>query len=237
VWWDVSIELWYDNRDSDGGWRQVAARHGGTIGVVDIEDESGRIPVWLKDADLLLGNQTWESHRDALPVPGLMLLEQIGFAWSGNRRLRVREQCVEANATLYVLGTLDHRRDVPNAGQEVGLERIARLLRTGEWRRALVAAMPRPARVPVAVLIGYLDMLTQVGRGGERVQRAEATDPPAIAPGARLVWKGRLGRPFVVSNQPQRGALDALRKRSLVLGGLGAALLCFSVYQLFEWLG
>ena len=232
VWWDATVYLWYEDSDRNGNWRQVAARHGGTIDGVDLEDDSGRVPIWLKDADLLLDTRTWESGKDALPAQGIALLDELGFPWTGDQRIRVSEQCLEANATMYVLGTLDERRSLPEPGQEGGLERMTNLLRTGEWRRALVGAVPAPARVVVAVLIGFLDMLTQIGRGGERVKQAAAL--PAVAPDAAVVWKGRSGHPFLVSSGPEHGALPALRKRSLLLCGVGAAVLCYTLYELVE---
>lgn len=231
VWWDVAIHLWYQDGDASGEWRQVAARYGGSIDVVEFEDDSGRLPVWLKDAELLLTARTWESGRDALPAPGVALLDEIGFPWGGNTRIRVSEQGLEADAALYVLGTVDERRNLPAPSRARGLDRVVYLLRTGKWRRALVGAVPAPARVVVAVLIGYVDMFTRIGLGGERVQRADAALAPSIAPTARLVWKGRSGRPFLISNRPERERLASLRERSLLLGGIGVAILCYTLYQ------
>ena len=234
VWWDVSIYLWYEDGHNNGQWRQVAARYGGTIGVVELEDDSGRIPVWLSGATVLLDSRSWESRKDTLPAPGAALLDELGFPWTGNRNIRVTETCLEASQTLYVLGTLDERRNLPEPSDANALERALLSLRTGQWRRALVGAVPEPARVIVAVLIGFLDIFTQIGHGGERGQRADLALPPSIAPSALLVWKGRSGRPFLVSNRAERDALAALRKRSLLLFGIGAAVLCYTLYQLID---
>ena len=178
VWWDVAISLWYEGDDDNGEWRQVAARYGGTVGIVNFEDDSGQVPVWLKGAQLLLKAQNWQSQKDVLPARGAALLDELGFAWNGTRNISVTEQYLEANATLYVLGTLDQRSNLPQPGRESGLERLEQMVRTGEWRRALVRAMPSVARYSVAVLIGYLDMMTKMGRGGERVKRADDSEPP-----------------------------------------------------------
>lgn len=67
VWWDVAVDV-YDDSQDDGGWKQVAARHGGSADALVIEDETGRLPVWLRDADLLLQQHTWEPGQDALPA-------------------------------------------------------------------------------------------------------------------------------------------------------------------------
>ena len=94
VWWDVDVEAWYRERRGKGRWRQVMARHGGTAGLM-LEDATGRVPVWLRDADLLLQVHTWESGKDVLPPGGVALLEGTGFAWSGGSRLRVHERRME----------------------------------------------------------------------------------------------------------------------------------------------
>jgi len=234
VWWDVSVHLWYDDSRNSGEWRQVAARYGGTIDVVEFEDDSGRVPVWLKGADILIASQTWDSRKEALPAPGIALLDELGFPWSGQQHIRVSEQCLEANTPLYVLGTLDERRNVPDSAQAGWLERLIQSMRTGEWRRSVVAAVPKPGKMVVAVLIGFLDMFRKLGKGGERVKTADTSEPPAIAPAALLVWKGRAGRPFLLSNRPENAALVSLRSRSLFVCGIGAAGLCYTLYQLVE---
>lgn len=236
VWWDVAVYLWSDDGRNSGEWRQVAARHGGNIDVVELADDNGRVPVWLKDADVLLATQVWESRKDSLPAPGVALLDELGFPWSGNGRIRVSEACLEANGSMYVLGTLDERRNVPEPGHARGFERVGQWVRTGEWRRTVVAAAPGPARIVVAVLIGFLDMFGKIGTGGERVKDADDSNPPDIEPAALLVWKGRAGRPFLVSNRPEQAGLKSLRQRSQVFCGIGAAVLCYTLYQLVELL-
>ena len=236
VWWDIAVHVWYDEGSGDGEWRQVAARHGGTIGVVELEDDSGKVPVWLAGAIMLLDSRVWDSRKDPLPEPGTALLDEIGFSWGSNRHIRVTETCVAANQTLYVLGTLDERRNVREPSEASAIERGLLMWRTGQWRRALVSAVPGPARIVVAVLIGDLDMVSKIGTGGERPWRPELAVPPAMAPTSLLVWQGRDGRPFVVSNQPESAALAALRKRSLWTFGFGTVVLCFTLYQLVELL-
>ena len=231
VWWDVSVRLRSNDSDNSGEWRQVAARHGGKIDVVQLEDETGRVPIWLADASLLLTQQSWQTGKDTLPPAGVALLDELGFPWSQNTEIQVTEQRLAVSDTLYVLGTLDERRNADS--QTVSLSsRAVRMWRTGEWRGALVNALPAPLKTVVAVLIGYLGLVTGVGRGGER--RAQTTLPPAIAPTAALVWKGRSGRPFVVSNQSEQQALAALRKQSLITIAFGGGILCYTLYQLID---
>jgi hypothetical protein len=237
VWWDVSVSVWSIDSDNNGSWQPIAARYGGNKNVVQLEDASGQVPIWLEDATILLSGRSWESEADELPAPGLALLDEMGFPWTNAKRIRVVEQCVEPNSSLYVLGTLDERRQVCAFGQLQGLDRVRYLLRSGEWRRMLVTAVPAPARMVVAVLIAYIDMVTSVGRGGKRPsQGALQGEPPPMAPAALLVWKGRSGRPFVVSNLPQTAALAGLRRRSMMTFVCGGAVLCFTLYQLIEYI-
>lgn len=241
VWWDVSVYLWYVDSDRNEAWQQVAARYGGNKDVVHLEDDSGRLPIWLEDATLLLNASAWDSEKDQLPAQGLALLDEMGFPWAGNKRIRVVEQCLEANGSLYVLGTLDERRHVRAFSQMQGLDRWRYLLRSGEWRRALVTAVPvvpAAARMVAAVLIAYIDMMTSIGRGGKRPSQGAAQgEPPAMDAAALVVWKGLSGRPFVVSNLPETAALTGLRRRSLVTVVFGGAILCFTLYQLIEYFG
>jgi hypothetical protein len=237
AWWDVSVFLWYEDSDKNGAWQQVAARYGGNSEVIELEDDSGRMPIWLKDATMLLSARSWNSEKDELPAQGLALLDELGFPWTRNKPTLVVEQCLEANGKLYVLGTLDERGRVTTAEQLRGLDRWMHLLRSGEWRRALVAAVPAPVRMVVAVVIGYFDMMLKLGRGGERPKHTAAqSEPPLMDPAALLVWKGRNDRPFVVSNLPETAALAGLRRRSLWTFVAGGVVLCFTLYQLVEYL-
>jgi hypothetical protein len=137
--------------------------------------------------------------------------------------------------SLYVLGTLDERANLRDPSEANLFERGLQQLVSGQWRRTLVAAAPASLRVIVAVLIGFLDLFTQVGRGGERAMRDVVAAPPALAPSALVVWKGRSGRPFLVSNRAEDAALKALRTRSMWTFGAGAAVLCYTVYHVVEF--
>ena len=233
VWWDVGIDVYSDNRES-GGWHQMAARHGGTIDTVDVEDQTGRVTVWLKDAQLLLTADTWETGKDQLPAPGDALLDTLGFPWRGGSRLRVRETRLEVDAPVYVLGTLDERRTIPDADEGGMLTRIRALIRTGQWRDALIRVLPRWLGLLVAVLLGFLSILFGVGRGGERPTESPDSVPPDLPPTAVLVWKGRAGRPFIVSNAREGQALAQLRTQSLYRAAAGIGILCYCVYELFQ---
>ena len=84
------------------------------------------------------------------------------------------------------------------------------------------------------VVIAYLGLLTAVGRGGAREQRLQDAPPPTLAPDAVVVWKGRQGRGFIVSDQRESGARKHLRKNSLWLIAGGVAVLCFGLHEVIE---
>jgi hypothetical protein len=235
AWWDVTVSVWSEERGGKGHWRQMAARHGGRIDVIELEDDTGRLPVWLPGATLLLDVRSWETGNDVLPPEGVALVDELGFPWNGQRRLLVREECLEVGHTLYVLGTLDERSNLRDRSEAGRFERGVQQLLSGQWRRTLVGAAPAPLRVIAAVLIGFLDLVTQVGQGGERALREAVVAPPPLAPSALVVWKGRGGRPFLVSNRTENAALAALRKHSLWTFGAGAAVLCYTLYHVVDF--
>jgi hypothetical protein len=235
AWWDVTVSVWSEDSSGKGQWSQMAARHDGRIDLIELKDDTGRLPVWLPGAVMLLEPRTWETGKDVLPTGGVALLEELGFPWDGQRRLLVREDCLEVGHSVYVLGTLDERRHLREPSEAGLIERGLQQLASGQWRRTLVGAVPAPLRVVVTVLIGYLGMLTQMGNGGARALREEVVAPPAIEPNALVVWKGRSGRPFLVSNRGEAAALAALRKRSLWTFAAGGAVLCYTLYQLVEF--
>jgi hypothetical protein len=210
----------------------VASRYGGLAESVDIADDSGSATVWLNGAELLLDLKSWESGKDVLTPRGIALLDTLGFPWEGGQKVRVTEECVEVGATLYVIGTLDLRRNVPESMAPGRLERMIDAIRTGAWRRKVVAAAPAFMRIVLAVFIGFIDMFAGMGGARIRPRTSSHAAPPALPPNARMVWKGHGDRPFIVSDRPEQGALAALRKRAWVTGGIGVAIICFVLYEL-----
>ncbi|MEP6915570.1 MAG: hypothetical protein ABJC89_07980 [Acidobacteriota bacterium] len=233
VWWDVTVEAWSKQSDSGGTWRQLAARHGGTMDCMEVEDPTGRLYVWLKDANLLAHEESWEAGRDTLPPSGAELMAQLGFSFGPH--VRVREARMEVGAPVYVLGTLDRRRTIPDLGTEGMAARILTQIRTGQWQTTLVRNLPRPVGMLVAGLFGFLGIVLGVGRGGERVKGPQDSAPPDIPLDALVVWKGRTGRPFIVSNGREAQALAQLRSRSLYQCAGGIAVLGYCAYELI-WL-
>jgi hypothetical protein len=233
VWWDVDVHAWHRDRRGKSRWYQVLAQHGGN-GRLALEDETGRVPVWLRGAELLLETHTWESGKDLLPAHGIGWLHRAGISWDGGRRLRVRERRMEAGGPLYVLGTLDDVRRLSLAGDERGLARLLHAIRSGEWRDAVIGAAPEVLRGQFMVAISYFGMFFSTRHDGHREQRLQDLPPPSLPPDAVLVWKGRQGRGFIVANRRESAALSALHRRSLGTTGIGIVMLCFALYQVLQ---
>ena len=230
VWWDVQVEVWEkrsSGRHRGGRWVPVMTRGAGHVDTLWLEDSTGRMPVWLRGADLLLSEDVWEKGKNELPPGGMQLLAGTPFDWNSTKRVRVREQRMEADGQVYVLGTLDEAHRLQIQGDERTLERWTRWLRSGEWRRWLVDSLPTLLRGPMLVATGYVELLTASGQG-----KARDMQPPNLQSTAVIVWKGRAGRPLIVSNQREQAAASQLRKRSLWYIAGGIALLCWILYEL-----
>jgi len=230
VWWDVQVEVWQkrsSGRHRGGQWVQVMSRGAGHVDTLWLEDSTGRMPVWLRGADLLLSEDVWEKGKHELPPGGIELLASTPFDWSGTKRVRVRERRMEANGQVYVLGTLDEAHRLKTPGNESTLQRWTRWFSSGAWRTWLVESMPQLLRGPMLVAIGYVELLSGTSQRNDR-----DVQPPHLEPTAVVVWKGRAGRPLIVSNQREQAAASQLRKRSLWYIAGGIAILCWILYEL-----
>jgi hypothetical protein len=229
VWWNAHVEVWQkrtSGRHRGSRWVEVMARGAPPVDTLWLEDSTGRMPVWMRGAELLLHEDVWEKGKDQLPPGGMQLLAGTEYDWLGTKRVRVREQRMEADGQVYVLGTLDEAHRLKVVGDERTLERWARYIRSGEWRDKLVEATPALLRGPMLVAIGYLRLLSGTGHDKERDMT-----PPNLEDTAVVVWKGRSGRPLLVSNQSEKRAASQLRKRSLWYIGGGIAILCWILYE------
>jgi hypothetical protein len=230
VWWSTQVEVWQrqsSGRRRSSRWVTVMTRSGGHIDTLWLEDDTGRMPVWLRGADLLLSEDVWEKGKHQLPPGGIQLLAGSPYDWHGSKRVRVREQRMEANGHVYVLGTLDEAHRLATPTDERTLERWARLIRSGEWRDKLVGATPALLRGPMLVAISYLELLSGTGN-----RKGKEIPPPKLQSTAVVVWKGRGARPLIVSNHSEKGAASQLRKQSLWYIGIGIALLCWILYEM-----
>lgn len=233
VWWDVGIDVWQerDGDDEASDWVQIAARHGGRTDALLFEDATGRVPVWLRDADLYLAEHTWESGKDALPAPGHALLDAAGLGWDGHR-IRVREQRMAVGSPLHVLGTLGRGADLLASGADHGVAAHLRWLRTGAWRSDVVRRFPPLLRMPLAVTIGYVGMLAKLGMGGARAVDPEDAARPPVGAEAPVLWKGRHRRAFVIADRAPRQARSGLMKQALVRASVGGPLLAYWIDRL-----
>ncbi len=232
VWWDMSLHAWSEDGDgSNGTWNPVIARHGGDAGSFVLEDETGRVTVWMRDARVVIERHTWLSEHDALPPDGVAMLAAAGFPWRGGTQFRVTEQYLALDQPVFVLGTLDEARHLPHDGDERLSFRIRRSIRTGAWRLDFVRRFPKVLRLPVATVIAFIGMFVSLGKGGERVEAQEHSPPPAVPPDERVVWHGGVGRVFVVSDRPGVQSAKSLRERARWQLAGGAVLVCFALYS------
>ncbi len=233
AWWDARIEAWYEDSDGSGSWKQVAAFHGGACAVMTVRDDTGSVPVWLRDADLFLDEQSWRSGSEALPAAGQALVAGAGIDWSGSRDLRAIEIRMPADAQVHVLGTLDEAGRLSRHRESV-LSTLRRSLQSGGWKQSVVDHTPRLARLPLTVALEFFSMFFRLGRSGERATRAVDSPPPVLAPDVEVIWKGLSGRPFMVSSTHETAALDRMRQRALWSLFIGAAMMCWVLYEIFS---
>jgi hypothetical protein len=246
AYWRVEVARYRPSGD-DQGWHTIASRDSRGFAPFALEDESGRIPVWAEGADLLLQADEWESGSEtpALPATAHGLLADLRQDWpptSEAARIRIRESRLEQGAPLYVLGTLEERGRVamPEPRPAAPPTTPFGLLRSGAWRdpgvlarsRLLGRAHPTTRMIVIGTARLLFGRREQAGADGATCH-APAPDVPAETV---IVWAGREGRPFLVSNTPEGGALSQLRSRvrARLLGG--GAIMCLALWRLLDLL-
>jgi hypothetical protein len=218
IFWSVLIRQNSRVQRGKGEWHVIAKRGSEPLELLELEDETGRIPVWCHGAELLLGSEQWRSKKDKLPEGGKKLLDELGRKWplpSDANQMEITEKRLEEGGPLYVMGTLSERRRIPSPAQ-----RSRPII---ESRKSL-SAIPGLARI----------MLTQWMRN--KMSGGNAT-PPDLEPHRVLVWKGDSSRPFIISNKAERATLTALTKRIWRFLLLGGGLMAYALYGLLDTLG
>jgi hypothetical protein len=201
--WTVAIERDYSGKN--GGWRGVAERRS-PFTTLEVEDETGRMLIWPRSAELVLDSSTWVSVDGPPPDGGARLLAEAGIEWPAGRHsqaMRLVETRIEEGGPLYVLGTVCERAQIP-----------ARFLRPAQADAA-------PASVPAAT------PAAQDSRAARWAQRAGLPldpnrYPPDVDPTRLLMWKGDQKRPFVIASSEQKAlkSLSSKMKWELAIGPL-----------------
>jgi hypothetical protein len=218
IFWSVLVRQYIRTQGGKGEWQVVAKRRSEPLDLLELEDETGRIPVWCYGAEILLSSQQWKSKKDRLSEEGNKLLAEIGRKWplpSDANHMEITEKRLEEGGPLYVLGTLSERWRIPTPAQHS--QRIVE-------PKASLSAIPGLAWI----------MFTQWARN--KMSGGNAT-PPELEPHRVLVWKGEQSRAFIVSDKAERATLTALTKRVWFFLLAGGGLMAYSLYGLFDTIG
>lgn len=216
LFWEVEVHQRL-RRGNHRAWRRIFSRSF-AVGTLDVEDDTGRIPVWTHRAEIVHTTETWRSKDGMPPAGGLTLVAALGLEWperSSRSPMTITEKRIPSGAPVYVIGTLAERRQIPARPTPW----LARVL--GRW----ASTSPR--------LDGqsWPDAFRFVAQGGKRwVARDLQTlvpewSPPDMAGERVLVWKGDRGRPFVIAASGEDAARRALLRRMLLFIAAGAALM------------
>ena len=221
----------HERDPNEGGaeWVTVARRRSRPLERLELEDASGRIPVWARGSDLILDERVWESDKSEplLPEAAKLLLAELGLFWQPDPKLRLTEIRLGVGDPVFVLGTLSERRVVHDLA--TGAPRVlSTSARTpSRWS---AAAWKTSKDVPFAGLIARLPeslrqtvlALLELGSARAR-EEAVLGGPPELASERVMVWRGDGSRPFLIADHSEDAALRRLSERVvalLVVGGL-----------------
>jgi hypothetical protein len=212
-------------------WHRVMERSSGALDTLELEDDSGRILVWTRGAEMIPITQAWRSDRGGDPPEGVLkLIAALGLQWPSRWArypMKVTEERIEQGGPLYVMGTLAERRQIP----AVSRGRFATLL--DKWAPSSLEVTPQQANSFSATF----DYARKLGlRWVAKDVRALAPEwsPPAVDQHQVLVWKGEQRRPFVISGVLERQALTALSRRAWAYLLGGAAVMAWMLWEFLE---
>lgn len=233
AWWKVEVRQRGDKdfRWLHGLWGRVMERSSDRLDIIELEDTTGRVVVWTRNAEIIPIRQVWRSDRDGDPPDGVLrLVAALGLQWPARRArypMKVTEERIEQGGPLYVMGTLAERRQIPAVSQG----RFAALL--DKWAPAAPDVTPLGSD-------SFSATFTYARRIGVRWFAkdlrvfAPVWSPPELDQHQVLVWKGDQRRPFVISGVVERQALGTLSRRAwaYLLGGAG--LMAWMLWEFLE---
>jgi hypothetical protein len=214
LFWKLEVLQWH-TQSKRRGWRRKLERSY-RVDTLELEDDSGRVLVWTRGAEIIPIKRLWRSEDGNPPDAALRLVAGAGLQWpapSSRHPMKIIEQRVERDAPLYVMGTLAERRQIPARPPGV----FPALLE--KWRQTTPDLQDR----------SFGAAFTFVGHGARRWLAKDLStlspswSPPAVDPHQVLLWKGDQGRAFIISGLLERDALTALSRRAWlsILGGAG----------------
>jgi hypothetical protein len=221
LFWSVEVHQW-QKRGKRRGWHSKLRKSFG-VETLELEDESGRVLVWTRGAELIHVKQVWKSEDGSPPEAGLRLVETTGLEWpdrSSGYPMKITEQRILAHAPLYVMGTLAERRQIPETPRSF----LPRVL--GRWAEMA----PRLDDQSFAAAFRFASQGARRWLARDLRPVFPRWSPPAVDPHHVVVWKGDQGRPFIISGLLEPEALTALSRRAwaYILGG--GALMAVTIF-------
>src|SRR5262245_17801591 len=111
----VEVHQW-STQSKRRGWQSKLQKSFG-VDTLELEDESGRVLVWTRGAEIITVKRVWRSEDGDPPEPGLRLVAATGLQWpkpSSRNPMKITEERIEAGRPLYVMGTFAERRQIPD---------------------------------------------------------------------------------------------------------------------------
>jgi len=211
-------------------WNSIMKRSSGPLETLALEDDTGRVLIWARDAEIIPIKQVWRSTHGDAPAEVKRLVEALGRQWPSRwsrRPITVTEERIEQGGPMYVMGTLAERRQIPSTKTTF----FSALL--DKWAPPTIEASPEA----VASYSGTFTYARRIGlRWFAKDLRplAPVWSPPQMNAHDVLVWKGDQGRPFIISGVLEKQALSALSRRAWVYLFGGAGLMAFMLWQFLE---
>jgi hypothetical protein len=229
LFWSVEVHQW-STQSKRRGWQSKLHRSFG-VETLELEDESGRVLVWTRGAEIITVKQVWRSEDGDPPESALRLVAATGIPWpqrSSAHPMKITEERIAVDGPLYVMGTLAERRQIPDTPK-------------APWTRFLTRWADTAPRLDDQSFIAALRFAFQGGRrwlAREFQPAVPRWTPPNVDQHQVLVWKGDQGRPFIIAGLLEPDALKALSRRAWLYilggGGLMAGTLLVAVWKLTD---
>jgi len=220
LFWSVEVHQW-QKRGKRRGWHSKLQKSFG-VETLELEDESGRVLVWTRRAELITVKQVWKSEDGNPPETALKLVAATGLQWpdrSSGYPMKVTEERILANASLYVMGTLSERRQIPDTPTSF----LPRLLKG--WANTA----PRLDDQSFGAAFRFATQGARRWLARDLSTLVPKWTPPSVDPHQVVVWKGDQGRPFIIAGVVEKEALSALSRRAWMYILSGGALMAGTI--------
>jgi hypothetical protein len=228
LFWSLEVQQWQTRPKRR--WTNRVSRSFGAE-TLELEDDTGRVLVWTRGAQIIPVKQVWRSEEGNPPDAALRLIAASGLRWpesSSRNPMKITEERIESGAPLYVMGTLAERRQIPDTPTSF----LTRLL-TG-WAES----SPRLAAPSFFAAFRFASQGARRWFARDMQALVPRWTPPNVDRHQVLVWKGDQRRPFIISGLLERDAMKALSRRAwlYILGGaaLMAGTLLVTVWKLTD---